>query len=387
MIKQTCLCLQVEFYYFGASIFYETVTISSPKSKYSLNHKIFTSILKNLKDAVIKDMERLSESEASRYDLDEICSGHFQSLDDLPCTYIYIHLVHVSFSSVKTSAISGLFKIYTNKMEKLPICDKHQYHDTLEPYFYNNYYFKLYIERSIQGPNCDSNRQAKLLFYKELLKECSQSEETDLLYESKLPVANWKENDWNVRLCNCIKGTYKAINTYFTARKGLKFDSVQSVMSNGVNLVGCYFFRGAPDIIINKTSSVVTSHREEEELPADDSSDDENVTCEQSFQRNPLRAADRHKLPEKFGELIASLHFLLICKILRKLSNQRNIHKQMTVQGLFIDKMIGCLQCKLTANISKPKDKRTISIKEVDATGTKLDSDALCYHFHELGIR
>ena len=59
----------------------------------------------------------------------------------------------------------------------------------------------------------------------------------------------------------------------------------------------------------------------------------------------------------------------------------------MTVQGLFIDKMIGCLQCKLTANISKPKDTRTISIKVVDATGMKLDSDALCYHFHELGIR
>ena len=118
MIKQTCLCLQVEFYYL-------TVTIRSPKSKYSLNHKIFTSILKNLKDAVIKDMERLSESEVSRYDLDEICSGHFQSLDDLPCTYIYIHSVHVSFSSVKTLAISGLFKIHTNKMEKLPICDKH----------------------------------------------------------------------------------------------------------------------------------------------------------------------------------------------------------------------------------------------------------------------
>ena len=143
-------------------------------------------------------------------------------------------------------------------------------------------------------------------FCTNLLKECSQSEETDLLYEPKLPVANWKENDWNVRLCNCIKGTYKTINAYFTARKGLEFDSVQSVMSNGVSLVGCYFFRGAPDIIINKTSSVVTSHREEEELPADDSSDDENVACEQSFQRNPLKAA----------KVWSSLHFLLICKIL-----------------------------------------------------------------------
>ena len=57
-------------------------------------------------------------------------------------------------------------------------------------------------------------------------------------------------------------------------------------------------------------------------------STEENFVFEQSFQRNPVKTADGFTLPEKLGELLVSLHFLLICKILLKLKYHRSVPEE-----------------------------------------------------------
>lgn len=52
------------------------------------------------------------------------------------------------------------------------------------------------------------------------------------------------------------------------------------------------------------------------------SSEDENC-----HQRPPLSGWDNDDPPEKVGELFAALHILLVCKILRKVTQGKEVHR------------------------------------------------------------
>jgi len=72
-------------------------------------------------------------------------------------------------------------------------------------------------------------------------------------------------------------------------------------------------FQGVPDILIHKSKQITTivSHDE-------DSGDGREM-------RPPLKGSFQ-KMPEKLGELIASLYIMLVCKIIRKLKKKRLVN-------------------------------------------------------------
>ena len=91
-------------------------------------------------------------------------------------------------------------------------------------------------------------------------------------------------------------------------------------------------FRGAPDIIIQRNPVVTVGAEDEEEQSS--SSDD---VVENSRQTNPLEPGGIAQLPnKKISELLGSLHFILVSKILRKIKNNKKVQRDFTVNGLLI---------------------------------------------------
>lgn len=142
------------------------------------------------------------------------------------------------------------------------------------------------------------------------------------MYEPNKPVGNWSEDDWNLRLFHSIKLGFPENEVKFTAKLGQEFESLQSELTNSP-LPHAFIFQGAPDIIMNKTKTVLIAH--EGERPSDDSSSDEYGAIEQSFQKHPLKSKGTLPFPEKVGELLAALYFLLLCRILRGIMRQKEI--------------------------------------------------------------
>ena len=64
-----------------------------------------------------------------------------------------------------------------------------------------------------------------------------------------------------------------------------------------------------------------------DDIPNPESSTDED-------ERNTLKGADAHDLPEKLGERLTGLYILLVSKILRRRKKGKNIHLQFQVKGL-----------------------------------------------------
>ena len=390
-MNNTLFCFQViTFYYFGASLLYDTAFVEDGIASYHINDDIFHNQLKNFRAAISADFEKLNKcyvglktkncNDFVEWEMDGVFT------DIKPNTYVYLHSTHARFSSVKYSQLMKLWNIETMDIfdvlgdEIYPECTTHQYHDALEPFFQSNKYFRRYLEIHIR--NCshdrDDERHKMLTAYKSMLDQ--NLNEHDLLYEPKIPVGDWEENDWTLRLFNCLKHAYPNQDIEFTANKGLDFNHLQTKLSDRVRLPEGFIFHGAPDILIQKTKHITTS-TSPSTVMSDDSSVEE-FPIEQSFQRHHLKSAQGSKLPEKLGELIAASYFLLVCKILRRISKQRTM-TEVTANGLLIDKIIGTLHCKLIGNVSRPGPDNAVTslqVKVYDASGKQLNSQALCYH-------
>lgn len=72
--------------------------------------------------------------------------------------------------------------------------------------------------------------------------------------------------------------------------------------------------------------------------PSPETSGDEDLTVENSWQKTPLKGILAQHLPEKLGEVLTGLHMLLVSKIYRKIRKGKNIHCQFKVKGVLLDK-------------------------------------------------
>ena len=122
---------------------------------------------------------------------------------------------------------------------------------------------------------------------------------------------------------NCINHTCDDCVARFTATE--QFKGFQESLS----------IHGVPDVLIRETKQITVAT-----TPTDSSSEDESA-IEASFQRPSIKGPTSHPhMPEKLGELIASSYILLVCKLLRKLV-KRKLIKEVVVNGLLLDKMLG----------------------------------------------
>ena len=133
----------------------------------------------------------------------------------------------------------------------------------------------------------------------------------DILYEPNIQVTNWDEDAWTHHLISCLKLSFPDYIILHTTQEGLKFEQLQADLTNGLSFVQAFIFHGAPDIIVDKNKVI--------EVVGLDSTDtvavsDIDAAIENYHQRNPLKSASGYESSEKLGELIASLHFLLVWK-------------------------------------------------------------------------
>lgn len=246
-------------------------------------------------------------------------------------TYIYHHSFHAQCSSVGLQQFreAGI-KIITENITIRKCCTHPKKdHDLLQPFFCDDYGLKMLYEQRCEE---SANEQIEYDLYRSRLNNIN----TKL---HKTSGYFFEEDDWTVRfvdgltrffVASELQDKYTADNT---TKEGLHFESFQSKFSTLPKLASAYIFHGSPDVIIH--------HQHESEfaaavsLPLDEMAGNKGV------------AKDHTGLPEKLGELIASMYWLIVAWIIK-----HNNTQQVVCKGLFVDKLLGCgILCKMEARI------------------------------------
>jgi hypothetical protein len=329
---------------------------------------------------VIKlEMSELQHSKVGKKD-DWKANGCFKKFQagDNRCVYVYCHSQHAACSSVLLSDLERMRLAIDKSRARLLKCTKHHYHDDLQPFYLDNDRLLEYYEVALSEGRNEVKPQAELL--KNILAGKQPVTGTDFECP-KFTSNNWSENDWTKRLVRGIEKTLPQVNVTFSATMGLTF-STDLLSRLRVDASEKYFlFRGAPDIIIHSGSAVI-SHSASD-TTTEGATEDEAI--ENCHQRPPLSGWDNNDPPEKIGELFAALHILLVCKILRKVTQGMKIHRRFEVKGLLVDKMHGIMHCSLYVVMGDGAS--TLKLDMKDYMGSMLWPESLCYHIRAIANR
>ena len=112
-----------------------------------------------------------------------------------------------------------------------------------------------------------------------------------------------------------------------------------------------------------------------------DSEDDSLI--ENTFQRPPMKSV-KGGIPEKTGQLIASLHTVLVAKVLRQLKKRKCIDRVFKVKGLLIDKVLGVIEVHVSVDMSIKRQMHRLQINVLDYTTKPLDPRSLYWHITNL---
>ena len=136
-------------------------------------------------------------------------------------------------------------------------------------------------------------------------------------------------------------------------------------------------FRGTPDFLFHKknVAVMVDSSSEDEDVESEISSAESDVAVEFAHQRYPLKAK---QLPNKCGELIAALHFILASKLLRKLKQGKNLSKTYYTTGALLDKIVGVVKITLSGKWSSSEQCAKFEIASVQSDCRTLNPSMLC---------
>jgi len=106
---------QVQFYYFGASIIFDTVKLVDPQDTYSLVD--ISSELKDFKRINKVHLGVKKEKDSTEWEVD----GIFTRLGSCQYKYVYSHTSHAMCSAVQYSQLRSLWKINPkNLLDLLP---------------------------------------------------------------------------------------------------------------------------------------------------------------------------------------------------------------------------------------------------------------------------
>lgn len=145
------------------------------------------------------------------------------------------------------------------------------------------------------------------------------------------------ENDWTARFVNnlgaylqaCGFQEYEACNT---TSEGLNFESFQKKFSDLQGLSPAYIFQGSPDVLIKGKDNFI---------PLSLHCDIRVIEMGQK-----LNAKDYTAIPEKMGELSASMHWLLVAHVLKAMTSGYDV-SCVCIKGLLLDKMLESgIQCE-----------------------------------------
>ncbi len=117
-----------------------------------------------------------------------------------------------------------------------------------------------------------------------------------------------------------------------------------------------------------------------DESSCDESSCDESL--EEAFQKPPLKGDRGSGPPEKLGEVISSVHAILVAKYVRAILNERTL-KAHKAKGLLMDKELGCVHICLVTD--EWEENCVLHLKcELLTDYVHLSKKRICYHLTKL---
>lgn len=168
-------------------------------------------------------------------------------------------------------------------------------------------------------------------------------------------------------------------SVHYTAEDGPLFGYKQAIYTGlPLDFVGCYPFRGAPDVTIKRR---VISQLMGGDQGSDGYSSDESRTVENSNAMPPQTSS----MPKQLGEVIAGMHVCLAQKVLRMflVKKKKPTDTEVVTSGLLIHKSVGATLCILHVPISHGGG--DVPMLEVDAAACRsLTSSCFCYHLKRL---
>ena len=296
-------------------------------------------------------------------------NGCFHKSVRSPDTFYYYHTYHATFSTIHLSQIERLIRLpqYTKNCDE---CIAHTSHYRLQPFFLDNDSLRVKYQKKLDSGELSDEDQEFLQNALATLHSGTLKDTPYIYNSSRGTCWDYTEDDWTRRLKFCLDEKYES--------RGLEIILTADNKANGMNPIDVechepfevFPIRGAPDILTRNRALVVT-HRQDTEDSSDTlTSADESI--EITHQRPPMKSAGPGKLPEKLGELIAALHFLLVCAIIRCKQKQK-YEDTASVRGILIDKIVGTVSCKLTGGIGK-----IIAVEEIVVNATNLTAEVLC---------
>ena len=226
--------------------------------------------------------------------------------------YVYQPGVHAAFSNVTPTNLANWgIEFMEPQSKKISVCRRHNYHDFLLPFLYDNKRLLLkHIE--INDGNDEEREEANKDKFDELIliKDAGRNHQHTPYHCSGYAFRNgsYNETEWTLRLFhsikNCIPEGFNMHLTYDTATNFVVFQEQYSKCEAS----GYYYFQGAPEMVLfplDATSSGISMMLNEIDVI--------------EVKKNELHHARNSTMPTEIGQMAASLHFfcvaMMLCKI------------------------------------------------------------------------
>ena len=250
--------------------------------------------------------------------------------------WLYYYPGYVKMSSVTLTQVldCGIISDATEMESATCTCSTH---DELQSYFYDNPRLLQIFRLQLQSATNDVRFRSlcKIIETLEGILNHSEPHQSTPFETPSVPGLSslmFQEDDWTKRLCNSIPYCLKSVEKVkYSSREGTRFDLLQHQYSSTF-VTGHYLFQGAPDAIISYKRKKQSNPLEFVDVEGDDSVmmiQDETTysSSSSSSSEDNIIEANRvtmqfHKgvvLPQKLGQLIASMHTWAIAKVIRRI--------------------------------------------------------------------
>jgi hypothetical protein len=304
-------------------------------------------------------------------------------------TYIYFHPSHATISSVDYSQLTLLLEFDVKILEEFADCTIHANHDFLAPYFMDNeallWYYQHYMNTE------DASRKDNLTKSVHALEKFNSegAVASDSCFSCPASESNnWDDNDWTKRLSYCLNGEVDHA-VHYTATS--TFPSlILAILGCGKFTANPFFFRGSPDTLFHAVTTATTGGDAAVMMTAasttggDDSESSSDELVEMCHERPLLKGTRGGGEPEKLGEVIAAVHFVMISEVLKRFVNFRKHDQLVQAKGVLLDKIVGAIHITMsTEQCFLPGVEVTFNCQIQKRYGS-LSPEALCYHINRL---
>lgn len=302
-----------------------------------------------------------SKSERNDTDFDHWSrNGDFVKSDSTLNLFYYRHTTHVTFSHLYLSQWISAGVRLPRIEYNVSSCEESTHRDRhfqLLPFFRDNRSLKLEFQKARNVEDSDFLRSALTKLESGVFKDSEFVAGTE-----RKDAWNYDENDWTTRLKFCLAEIYPMLHIQQFAARGM--EATEPYYFDVYEPLSIFPLHGAIDLVATKKAILISAQEGEAQNHSP-----MHKSLEITQQRHPMKGKDT--LPEKLGELIASLYFLLVCRVIRyHKSGAREIY---SVYGTLIDRMVGGIEVELCGGMNT-----SICIKRISFNLGDLSVQRLC---------